>query len=154
MRGLMNTKLKALASLVLVSAVVAGHAQTSTDSTSKKKTTPHKAAAKPSVESQIEELRNDMNAQRGQIDTLKQQLADRDAQLQQAQQAAASAQAAAQQAQQAAQSQQTAITENTQSVSTLQGAVTDLNPTPQPTGTTVQNQQAGEKREIKNPAAT
>ena len=87
----MNTNLKALASLVLASAVVASYAQTSTGSasTTKKRTATHKAAAKPSVESQIEELRNDMNSQRGQIDTLKQQLADRDAQLQQAQQAAA-----------------------------------------------------------------
>jgi len=150
----MNTKLKALASLVLASAVMAGHAQTSTGSTTPKKTTARrKAPAKPSVESQIEELRNDMNAQRGQIDTLKQQLADRDAQLQQAQQAAASAQAAAQQAQQAAQSQQTAITENTQSVSTLQGAVTDLKTNTQSIVTTVQDQQAQVKKEIENPDA-
>ena len=149
----MNTKLKALASLVLASAVVTGYAQTSTDSTSKKKTTPHKAAAKPSVESQIEELRNDMNAQRGQIDSLKRQLADRDAQLQQAQQAAAAAQAAAQQAQQAAQSQQAAIAENTQSVSTLQGAVTDLKTNTQSIVTTVQDQQAQVKKQIESPDA-
>src|SRR5271156_598157 len=150
----MNTKLKALASLVLASAVMAGHAQTSTGSTTPKKTTARrKAPAKPSVESQIEELRNDMNAQRGQIDALKRQLADRDAQLQQAQQSAAAAQAAAQQAQQAAQSQQAAITENTQSVSTLQGAVGDLKTNTQSIVTTVQEQQTQVKKQIENPDA-
>ncbi|MFY9938899.1 MAG: hypothetical protein WAK33_18605 [Silvibacterium sp.] len=152
----MNTNLKALASLVLVSALTAGFAQTTTDGTStssKKTATRRKAPAKPSVESQIEELRSDMNAQRGQIDTLKQQLADRDAQLQQAQQAAAAAQAAAQQAQQAVQSQQAAIAENTQSVSTLQGAVGDLKTNTQSIVTTVQDQQAQVKKEIENPDA-
>jgi hypothetical protein len=153
MRGLMNTNLKALASLVLASAVVAGYAQTSTGTT-KKRTTTHKAAAakKPSVESQIEELRNEMNSQRGQISTLQRQLSDRDAQLQQAQQAAASAQAAAQQAQQAAQTQQTAIADNTQSVNNLQGAVTDLKTNTQSIVTTIQDQQAQTKKAIENPS--
>jgi hypothetical protein len=149
----MNTNLKALASLVLVSALTAGFAQTTdgTSTSSKKTATRRKAPAKPSVESQIEELRSDMNAQRGQIDTLKQQLADRDAQLQQAQQAAAAAQAAAQQAQQAAQSQQAAISENTQSVSSLQGAVTDLKSNNQSLVTTLQDNQAQVKKEFENP---
>jgi hypothetical protein len=149
----MNTNLKALASLVLVSALTAGFAQTTdgTSTSSKKTATRRKAPAKPSVESQIEELRSDMNAQRGQIDTLKQQLADRDAQLQQAQQAAAAAQAAAQQAQQAAQSQQAAIAENTQSVSSLQGAVTDLKSNNQSLVTTLQDNQAQVKKEFENP---
>ena len=149
----MNTNLKALASLVLVSALTAGFAQTTdgTSTSSKKTATRRKAPAKPSVESQIEELRSDMNAQRGQIDTLKQQLADRDAQLQQAQQAAAAAQAAAQQAQQGAQSQQAAIAENTQSVSSLQGAVTDLKSNNQSLVTTLQDNQAQVKKEFENP---
>jgi hypothetical protein len=150
----MNTNLKALASLVLVSALSAGYAQTTTDSTSttsRKKTASRRADPKPSVESQIEELRNDLNSQRGQINSLKQQLADRDSQLQQAQQAAATAQAAAQQAQQAAQSQQAAITENTQSVSNLQGAVTDLKTNTQSIVTTVQDQQAQVKKALESP---
>jgi len=148
-----SNNLKAVASLVLATAVVAGYAQTSTGSasTTKRRTAAHKAAAKPSVESQIEELRNDLNSQRGQIDTLKQQLADRDAQLQQAQQAAAAAQAAAQQAQQAAQAQQTALNENQQSVSSLQGAVADLKTNNQSIVTTIQDQQAQVKKAIENP---
>lgn len=152
----MNTNLKALAGLVLVSALSAGYAQTTTDSTSttsRKKTASRRADPKPSVQSQIEALRNDLNSQRGQINTLKQQLADRDSQLQQAQQAAASAQEAAQQAQQAAQAQQVAIASNTQSVSNLQGAVSDLKTNTQSIVTTVQDQQALTKKAIENPDA-
>lgn len=149
----MNTNLKALASLVLASAVVASYAQTSTGgSTTKKRTATQRAAAKPSVQSQIEQLRSDLNSQRGQIDSLKQQLADRDAQLQQAQQAAASAQAAAQQAQQAAQANQAALSENQQSVSSLQGAVTDLKTNSQSIVTTIQDNQAQVKKAIENPS--
>lgn len=152
----MNTNLKAMASLVLVSVLSAGYAQTTTDSTSttsRKKTASRRADPKPSVESQIEALRNDLNSQRGQINSLKQQLADRDSQLQQAQQAAASAQASAQQAQQAAQSQQAVIAENTQSVSNLQGAVSDLKTNTQSIVTTVQDQQAQVKKALENPDA-
>ncbi len=151
----MNTNLKALASLVLASAVVASYAQTSTGSasTTKKRTTTHRTAAakKPSVESQIEELRNDLNSQRGQIDSLRQQLADRDAQLRQAQQAAASAQSAAEQAQRAAQAQQTAIADTTQSVNSLQGAVADLKTNNQSIVTTIQDNQAQTKKALENP---
>jgi hypothetical protein len=126
MRGKMKINWKALAGLVLASTLAAGHAQTTAGSTTA--TTPRKAhhpvaPKRPSVESQIEELRQDMESQRTQIDSLKQSLSDRDSQLQQAQQAAAAAQAAAQQAQQA---QQAAIEANTQSVTSLQGAVGDL----------------------------
>lgn len=150
----MNTNLKALASLILVSAVITGYAQTSADGdgAAKKRTTTRRAA-KPSVESQIEELRDQMTSQSGQINALKQQLADRDAQLQQAQQAAQAAQAAAQQAQQAAQANQAAISENQQSVSSLQGAVTDLKSNNQSLVTTIQDNQAQVKKAIENPDA-
>ena len=148
----MNNNLKALASLVLASAVVAGYAQTSAhgDSAAKKRTTTRRAA-KPSVQSQIEELRSNINAQNSQISTLKQQLSDSNAQLQQAQQAAAAAQAAAQQAQQAAQANSAAIADNQQSVSSLQGAVTDLKSNNQSLVTTIQDNQAQTKKAIENP---
>jgi hypothetical protein len=123
----MKTNLKALASLVLALSLQAANAQTTTSSSSSsstpKKTHKAKAPAGPSVQSQIDALRTEMQ---GQIQTLQQQLSQKDAQLQQAQQAAAAAQAAAQQAQQAAQAAQTANSENTQAVTSLQGAVTDL----------------------------
>jgi hypothetical protein len=123
----MKTNLKALASLVLALSLQAANAQTaaspSSSSSTPKKTHKAKAPTGPSVQSQIDALRTEMQ---GQIQTLQQQLSQKDAQLQQAQQAAAAAQAAAQQAQQAAQAAQTANSENTQAVTSLQGAVTDL----------------------------
>jgi hypothetical protein len=152
MRGKMKINWKALASLVLASTLAAGNAQTTAGSAGKttKKTRTH-VAKQPSVESQIEELRSDMNAQRTQIDSLKQQLSDRDSELQQAQQSAAAAQAAAQQAQAAAQSQQQAIDASNQSVSSLQGAVTDLKANTASIVTTMQDEQAKVKKEIESP---
>jgi hypothetical protein len=152
----MNTNLRAFAGLVLMTAVVAAQAQTaSTTSTSTKKTTAHKThrvvEKKPTVESQIESLRQDLQSQRSQIDTLKQQLNDSNSQLQQAQQAAQAAQAAAQQAQQAAQQQQATLTDTSQTVTSLQGAVADLKTNTQSIVTTVQDQQAQVKKAIENP---
>ena len=154
----MKTNLKALATLVLVSALTAANAQTSasgTESSSSTKSTARKthrtkAPAGPSVQSQIDSLRNDMQTQ---IQSLKQQLADRDAQLQQAQQAAAAAQAAAQQAQQAAQAQQTANETNTQAVSSLQGAVTDLKTNNATMAQSFQETQKQLKTEVEQPDA-
>jgi hypothetical protein len=86
----------------------------------------HKKPAEPpppSVQDQIEALRQQMQSQ---IDTLKSDLSGKDAQLQQAQQAAADAQAAAAKAQAAVDAQQQAFTENTTAVSTLQSTVTDM----------------------------
>jgi hypothetical protein len=153
----MNTNLKALAGLVLASAVVAGQAQTTagTTSTSAKKTTAHRThrvvEKKPSIESQIDALREDLQSQRSQIDSLKQQLTDSNSQLQQAQQAAQAAQAAAQQAAAAAQQQQATITDTTQTVNGLQGAVADLKSNTQSIVTTVQEQQAQVKKAIEHP---
>lgn len=153
----MNINLKAFASLVLMSAVAVAQAQTSTGAgTSSPKTTAHRthraaAPKKPSVESQIDSIREEMQSQRTQIDSLKQQLSDSNAQLQQAQAAASAAQAAAQQAQQSAQAQQAAITDTTQSVSSLQGAVADLKSNTQSIVTTVQDQQAQVKKAIDSP---
>ncbi|HTW43941.1 MAG TPA: hypothetical protein VMD58_00215, partial [Acidobacteriaceae bacterium] len=108
---------------------------------------------RPSVESQIEQLREDMNAQRSQIDALRQQLSERDAELQKAQQDAAAAQAAAQQAQQAAQSQQAAVEANNQSVSSLQNAVADLKTSTTSAVAGVRRQQARLRKQVEHPDA-
>ena len=79
--------------------------------------------AKPSVEDEIEQLRQQMQSQ---IDELKQEIAGKDAQLQQAQQAAEAAQAAAEKAQAAAGEQQQAVSENASAVTALQSSVNDL----------------------------
>ena len=77
----MKNQLTTLATLALVSAMSAGLAQTTasgtTSKTTHKSTTARKAPVpkKPSVESQIQSLREDMQTQ---IQQLKQQLSDRD----------------------------------------------------------------------------
>jgi hypothetical protein len=152
----MKNQLTTLATLALVSALSAGLAQTTasgtTSTTTPKRTTARKAPVpkKPSVESQIQSLREDMQTQ---IQQLKQQLSDRDQQLQQAQQAAAAAQAAATQAQQQAAQQSSVLTENTQAVSNLQGAVTDLKTNNVSLATTVQEEQTKVAKQINNPDA-
>jgi TolA-binding protein len=150
----MKIQLKTLATLALVSALSAGMAQTTASGTTSP-TTTHKRTAKkppvpkkPSVESQIESLRQDMNSQ---IQQLKQQLSDRDQQLQQAQQAAAAAQASATQAQQQAAQQSATLTENTQAVGSLQGAVTDLKTNTTSLATTIQDQQTKVEKQIEHP---
>jgi hypothetical protein len=150
----MKNQLKTLATLALVSALYAGQAQTtaagttSTPSPAHKRTTARKTPPKPSVESQIQELREEMQTQ---IQQLRQQLNDRDQQLQQAQQAAAAAQAAAAQAQQQAAQQSDTLTQNTQAVSNLQGAVTDLKTNNVSLATTVQAEQEKVQKQITNP---
>src|SRR5271156_2659504 len=150
----MKNQLTTLATLVLVSALSAGMAQTTASGTSSttthKRTTVRKAPVpkKPSVESQIESLREDMQTQ---IQQLKQQLSDRDTQLQQAQQAAAAAQAAATQAQQQSAQQASALTENAAAVSNLQGAVTDLKTNNVSLASTVQEEQAKVEKQINFP---
>jgi len=152
----MKIQLKTLATLALVSALSAGLAQTTASgTTSTTSPTPHKRTTKkppvpkkPSVESQIQSLRDDMNSQ---IQQLKQQLSDRDQQLQQAQQAAAAAQAAATQAQQQAAQQSATLTENTQAVGNLQGAVTDLKTNTTSLATTIQDQQTKVEKQLDHP---
>ncbi len=153
----MIAKWKAPAGLLLVFTLAAGNAQT-TDSASTsatRKTVHHtrRTERRPSVESQIEQLREDMNAQRSQIDALRQQLSERDAELQRAQQDAAAAQAAAQQAQQAAQSQQVAVEANNQSVSNLQNAVADLKTSTTSAVAGVRRQQARLRKQVEHPDA-
>jgi TolA-binding protein len=148
---------KALATLVLTMAVATVSAQTTASTTSTtKKAHHHRAAAavehRPSVESQIQDLRTQMDSQKGEIDTLKQQLSDRDAQLQQAQQAAAAAQAAAQQAQQAANQEQQQITESATAVTSLQTSVSDLKASDSALATSVQTSTTEIKKAIEHPS--
>src|ERR1700758_4974690 len=150
----MKNHLKTMATCVLVSAMATGHAQTtaaSGDATGKstvRHKTTGKAAHRPSVETQIQQLRDEMETQ---INQLRQQLNDRDAQLQAAQQAAAAANAAAAQAQQQAQQQQQQTTENSTAVSNLQGAVSDLKTTSTSLASTIQETQTNLTKKIEQP---
>jgi hypothetical protein len=151
----MTNNLKGLATLLLATAVAGGHAQTTTGTAAAPRRVHHRkpVAHKPSVESQIQQLREEMDSQRGQIDNLRQQLTDRDAQLQQAQQAAQQAQQAAQAAQQAANDQQQTLTANKEAVSSLQSSVSDLKTNSASIVGTIQEQQAQVKKAIESPDA-
>ena len=152
----MNTNLKALASLVLVSALAGAHAEAPAAAPDPATKTSRKHHAKvvhptgPTVQSQIEALRSDLTAQKTQIDTLQQQLSASQQQLSDAQ---AAAQAAMQQAQSALSTQQAAIQQNTQSVNTLQSAVTDLTANSVSLASTLQTDQATTKKMIEHPDA-
>ena len=148
---------KALGALTLAMAVATGYAQSAAAPSAQAKPVHHHRAVpkehKPSVQDQIEELRQQMQQQNGQIDSLKQQLSDRDAQLQQAQQAAQQAQQAAQAAQAAANQQQQTLSANTEAVSSLQSSVSDLKSSTNTAIVTVQNQQTEIKKSIETPDA-
>lgn len=107
-----------------------------------------KKEPKPTVEDQIQALRQEFQ---GQIDGLKTDLANKDTQLRQAQQAAADAQAAAAKAQAAADAQQQTLTDNTTAVSTLQGTVGDLKANAVSLATTVSDETSAIKKSIANP---
>jgi hypothetical protein len=152
----MNIQSKALAPLVLVLAVATGSAQTAASPAPTTTKVHHRHAPvehKPTVESQIEELRGEMQSQKSEVDSLKQQLSDRDAQLQQAQQAAAAAQQAAQAAQAAANQEQQQITETSSSVSTLQGSVNDLKSSDSALAASVTQQTTEVRKQIESPEA-
>ncbi|HEX3662159.1 MAG TPA: hypothetical protein VHU89_12045 [Acidobacteriaceae bacterium] len=151
----MTNNLKALATLALAMTVPVGYAQSTAGSPAPTHRMHHRKAApkKPSVESQIDQLRQEMESQRGQIDTLKQQLSDRDSQLQQAQQSAQQAQQAAQAAQAAASSEQQTLSANSEAVSSLQSSVSDLKASSSSMVTTIQEQQKEVKKAIENPEA-
>ena len=116
----MNRNLKAIASLVLVSAVTVAYAQ------------PPAAAPAPakhhstSVEQQIKALQEQMNQQRQEINALREELNERNQQLKQAQSAAQQSQSAAQQAQSAADQQKQQLSDQTQAVTSLQAAVAQM----------------------------
>ena len=105
---------------------------------------------KPSVEDQIESLRQELE---NQINGLKTDLATKDEQLKQAQQAAADAQAAAAKAQAAADAQQQAQTENAAAVTTLQSTVSDMKQANASIVSNFTDETSKIKKEIANPEA-
>ena len=156
MRGPMNFKLNTAAAAILAVGLVAlsanASAQTSPPPAKKhpvtKRAVTPKAPPPPTVEEQIQHLRNEMQ---GQIDGLKNSLADKDAQLQRAQQAAADAQAAASRAEAAASAENQAVTTNAAAVSTLETTVTDLKGNQASLAATVSDETANIKKAIDHP---
>jgi hypothetical protein len=108
------------ASLTLPNAFASDPAKTTKKHVAAKKVKP---APKPTVEDQINALRQELQ---GQITNLKSDLAQKDAELKQAQQAAAEAQTSAAKAEAAATTQQQAVSDNSAAVSTLKTTVDDM----------------------------
>src|SRR5882757_7525331 len=153
----MKNHLKAMATCILVSAMATAQAQTTTASGSATGKSPaqHRTARKvtpkrPSVETQIQQLRDDMETQ---LNQLKQQLNDSNSQLQAAQQQAAAANAAAAQAQQQAQQQQQQTADNASAVSNLQGAVSDLKTNSSSLASSIQETQTNIEKKVEHPDA-
>jgi hypothetical protein len=146
----MNLRLRAAVAALLTASLVTTCAGASDATPPAKKHTPRAAKPKgPTVEEQIQALRQEMQ---GQIDSLKSTLADKDTQLKQAQQAATDAQAAAQRAQQAADTQQQAVTQNESAVNTLQSTVTDLKANQVSIASTISDETSAIKKSINNPS--
>ncbi|KAA6456902.1 hypothetical protein DYQ86_23935 [Acidobacteria bacterium AB60] len=146
----MNSRIRSAAAMILAACAVASYGYASDATPPAKKKAIHKKAAPkgPTVEEQIQTLRNEMQSQ---IDGLKSDLAAKDAQLKQAQQAASDAQAAAAKAQQAADSETQAVTENQSAVNTLKSTVTDLQANSASLATTISDETAKVKKAIENP---
>jgi hypothetical protein len=122
----MNFRHKTVAAGILAASLVVSYAYASDPTPPAKKhaaTRKAKAPAGPTVEEQIQSLRQEFQ---GQIDSLKSSLAEKDAQVKQAQQAAIDAQAAAAKAQAAADAQQQAVNENAAAATTLKATVEDM----------------------------
>ena len=150
----MKFRLQTAAAVVLAASLVVSYAQAqSSDSTPpvrKHHVKREPKPAGPTVEEQIQDLRNQMQSQ---IDGLKQQIETKDQQLQQAQQSAAAAQDAATKAQQEVDAQQQADTQNAAAVSTLQSTVSDLKDNQASLATTISDETSKIKKEISEPDA-
>jgi hypothetical protein len=145
----MNFRRNIAAAAILAVSFAACYGQSSETKEAREKQTSSKKDKGPTVEEQIQALRQELQ---GQIDSLKTSLADKDAQLKMAQQAAASAQAAAAKAAASAMAQQQAVTDNAAAVTTLQTSVADLKGTQASLSTTVSDETAKMKKEIESPS--
>jgi hypothetical protein len=147
----MNLRLRAAVAAILAASLVSTYANASDATPPAKKHTAKRAAKPkgPTVEEQIQALRQEMQ---GQIDGLKTTLSEKDTQLRQAQQSAADAQAAAARAQQAADAQQQAVTQNESAVNTLNSTVNDLKGNQVSIASTISDETAAIKKAINNPS--
>lgn len=147
----MKLQMKMAAAAILAASLVGSYAYAGDPpQPAKKHATKKQQPPKPTVEDQINALRQEFQ---GQIDGLKSDLAAKDAQLKQAQQTAADAQAAAQKAEADATAQQQAITENNSAVTTLQGTVKDLKDNSLSLATTVSDETSALKKKLESPEA-
>ena len=142
----------AAACMAISLAATAAYASDSTPPV-KKHAVVKKASAAPTVEEQIQKLRQAIESQGSQIDSLKQNLADKDARLKKAEDAATSAEATAAKAHAEAVAAGSALNENAAAVTTLQTTVSDLKGNETSLASTVSTETAKVKKAIENPTA-
>jgi hypothetical protein len=150
----MKLKCNIFAAAILTASLIASYAFASDAPPPVKKhpvTKKAKAPAKPSVEDQLQTLRQALESQGAQINNLKSDLAEKDARLKKAEQAASDAEAAASRAQAAAATQNQAVADNAAAVTTLEGAVTGLKANQTSLAVTVSSETAKIKTQIENP---
>ena len=150
----MNFNFKTAAAAILTVTLAASVAYASDAPAPKKHVATKKVAAPkpPSVQDQIKELRDALDAQGNKINTLQTDLSNKDAQLKRAEQEAAEAKAEAAKAEADATAQQQGIVSNAAAVTTLQTTVTDLKGNQASLATTVSDETAKIKKAIENPS--
>jgi hypothetical protein len=146
----MKYQMKVVAVAILAASLVGTNAYAGDPPAPAKKHAAAKKPPKPTVEDQINALRQEMQTQ---IDGLKSDLAAKDTQLKQAQQTATDAQAAAQKAQADASAQQQAVTENASAVTTLQSTVNDIKATDVSIVSNISDETSAIKKSIGSPDA-
>ena len=119
----MKVNMKSVAALLVAASLAGSFVSAAEPPTTQAKSTKARKAPKPTVEEQIQALREEFLDQ---LDSLKRDLAARDAALKKTQQAAAEAQAAAAKAEADAGVQQQANSDNAAAVSTLKNTVDDV----------------------------
>jgi len=151
----MRFRVYAAAAAMLAACLLPSYGQTATHQPAvKTHVASHKAKTPlpPTVQEQIQALRQQMEDQAKQIEGLKTGMAQKDAELKKAAQVAADAQAAAARAEAAANTQQQAVGENAVAVTTLQSAVTGLKASQTTLTAAVTDETAKIKKAIESPS--
>ncbi len=146
----MKLRLSTAAIAILSASLVGSYAYAGDPPAPPKKHVVKKQPPRPTVEDQIQSLRQEFQ---GQIDSLKTDLATKDQQLKQAQQTAADAQAAAAKAEADATAQQQATSDNAAAVSSLQSTVTDMKQVNASVVSNLTDETAAIKKAISSPEA-
>jgi len=147
----MNFKLTTAAAAILTVALAATSAFASDPAPKPKKHVANRPKA-PSVQDQIQQLRDALDAQGNKINSLESDLSAKDSQLKHAAQEAAEAKAQAAKAEAEVSAQQQGIVTNATAVTTLQATVTTLKGNQASLATTVSNETAKIKKAIENPS--
>jgi hypothetical protein len=151
MKSLFKSILVATIGIVLVAPLAHGSDK---DQPAKKRTSAKsKTPPPPTLQDQIQALRQALETQAGQIESLKTGMAEKDDRLKKAEQAAADAQAAAARAQADASAGNAALTQNSAAVTTLQTTVSDLKGNQASLAATVSDETTKIKKAIESPNA-